>query len=1269
MNQELKNLQTKYAINLFDWYDFKSKNSGIEKDVSVLIIGDVDDNFIFPFSKKVGHLSIVIETKEIERLISYQNLPNNVTVYNDFVNADVKNAWSIKECIDKLDEKLKGKVFDYCLVPSLTEKVTILTGKNLYDAIKFLSNKYTGGKGTIIFAFDNKYSLNVIAGAKLEDNVQAYSIEDIDKAYEKLKAEFTDSFIHLYYPMPEYKFPLKIYSDKYLPKVEDENDIARNLVKLGKFREYCFSYILIFDAKKSFDNEYETIYVKYNLNRAKRFALMTSILETKDKVKKVLKKAVYNEANSHIKDMVENVNIIKNANVEVLKAEKYVPENNVSDGKAYVIYDFIEGEALTDYILKRIKNGENEKEVISEYMLKLIGKISGVIENYNLDCTFQNAIIKDKKIYVIDSEWISKDSTEVNFLRYRILKYFYKNCKQYLSYSTFKDLIRDFGIEYSDSERYENAENEFQTRVHENINNLDVSKYEELNPDFAKLYYVKAELERVKAQLDRITGENNVVDYQANKQNEIIRLTNVHVCNLETMIENLKSQVGALTEQNTLLFKREGLFYKVIRKIKRVAFKLFPQETIRNKIVKYIYRTIRHPFKMLKTYFTRNGRNRIVGDFMIGDVYFECGKVSLPKCENPKVSIIIPCFNQIRYTYKCLYSIMINTDKDKTPYEVIIADDVSTDTTRNISKYVDNIKVSRNTENLGFLKNCNNAAKMASGEYIYFLNNDTEVKPGYLSSLVDLIESDKDIGMVGSKLIYADGTLQEAGGIIWSDGKGANYGRGDNPSDFKYNYVKEVDYISGASIMIRKNLWNIIGGFDERFAPAYSEDSDLAFEVRKYGYKVMYQPKSEIIHFEGKSCGTDVNDKTSVKSYQEINNEKLKEKWEKEFINQFPHVEQPNFFRARERAMDKKTILFIDHYVPTWDKDAGSKTVFSYMMMFKNKGYSVKFLGDNFGLNSPYGDELQKLGIEVLYGNNLQATIWEYLKENKRNFDFIFLNRPHIAIKYIDFIRQNMFTKIIYYGHDLHYLRLQREYDLTGDENALYESKYFRNLEYSLLYKSDMSYYPSYKEVEEIKNVDDTLRVKSINAYIFDKKEIVYRDFNNTKDLLFVGGFAHEPNIDAIRWFHKSIMPRVKASNSSINLKIVGSNATEEVKNICREGGYELLGFVSDEELKKLYKETRIVVAPLRYGAGIKGKIVEAMANGAAIITTTCGAEGIYDAEYFMSVVEDAQDFSQEIVKLYGDIGKLESFSLESQKIINRKFTIDAAWDIVKEDF
>lgn len=205
--------------------------------------------------------------------------------------------------------------------------------------------------------------------------------------------------------------------------------------------------------------------------------------------------------------------------------------------------------------------------------------------------------------------------------------------------------------------------------------------------------------------------------------------------------------------------------------------------------------------------------------------------------KNPLVSIIIPVYNQFEYTYSYLRSILKNSGDIE--YEVIIADDCSTDFTKDITKVVEGVNVKKAPTNLKFLLNCNNAAKSARGQYILFLNNDTQVQKDWLKHLVDLIESDSNIGMVGSKLVYPDGLLQEAGGIVWKDGSAWNYGNRQDGNASEYNYVKEVDYISGAAIMIRHSLWDELGGFDESFIPAYYEDTDLAFQVRRAGYKVL----------------------------------------------------------------------------------------------------------------------------------------------------------------------------------------------------------------------------------------------------------------------------------------------------------------------------------------------------------------------------------------------------------------------------------------------
>ncbi|MDD1505870.1 glycosyltransferase, partial [Lysinibacillus sp. CNPSo 3705] len=483
--------------------------------------------------------------------------------------------------------------------------------------------------------------------------------------------------------------------------------------------------------------------------------------------------------------------------------------------------------------------------------------------------------------------------------------------------------------------------------------------------------------------------------------------------------EVLRQEIGNLKMENESLKEKERLLnniydsdgWKLLLKYYRVRDKILPSDGKLRFFLKIFKKIVfERNFKMLnkenvkKFFYYYKNQNLSMLENRV-DNYIErqtnvspnfslsietpssYEKIVFEKFKNPKVSIIIPVYNQWNYTYACLKSIYTQTHN--VPYEVIIADDMSNDETIQISEYVENVKTIRDGENRGFLLNCNNAAKYVKGEYIFFLNNDTQVQEGWLDSLLELIESDKEIGMVGSKLVYPDGRLQEAGGIIWNDASGWNYGRLDDPTKPEYNYVKEVDYISGAAIMIRKNLWDTIGGFDERYVPAYFEDSDLAFEVRKHGYKVMLQPKSVVVHFEGISHGVDVSE--GVKRFQELNKSKFIEKWSEELTkNHFKNGEC--VFKARDRSKNKKTILVIDHYVPHYDKDAGSRTTFHYLKLFVEMGLNVKFIGDNYYKHEPYTTELENNSIEVLYQPYNNKNINQWIKQNGNEIDYVYMN-------------------------------------------------------------------------------------------------------------------------------------------------------------------------------------------------------------------------------------------------------------------------------------
>ena len=168
-------------------------------------------------------------------------------------------------------------------------------------------------------------------------------------------------------------------------------------------------------------------------------------------------------------------------------------------------------------------------------------------------------------------------------------------------------------------------------------------------------------------------------------------------------------------------------------------------------------------------------------------------------------------------------------------------------------------------------------------------------------------------------------------------------------------------------------------------------------------------------------------------------------------------------------------------------------------------------------------------------------------------------------------------------------------------------------MEFSMMYKADMSYYPSFVEIDVIHSIDASIRAKAISLYVYDTfKEKLNEDFEKREGLLFVGGFAHPPNADAVLWFAREIFPAIRGELPDVNFYVVGSKVTDEIKALEQPGnGIVIKGFVSDEELERLYATCRVVVVPLRYGAGVKGKVLEALYNGAPVITTSIGAEGI----------------------------------------------------------
>ena len=628
--------------------------------------------------------------------------------------------------------------------------------------------------------------------------------------------------------------------------------------------------------------------------------------------------------------------------------------------------------------------------------------------------------------------------------------------------------------------------------------------------------------------------------------------------------------------------------------------------------------------KKAKADFDRKARQTLGGFLASGE------KLAVPAAESPAMSVLLVFFNQAHLSLLCLQALIEHAD---VPFELIIVDNASSDETGELLNRLENAKLIRNEENLGFVKAVNQGAELAGADHLLLLNNDAFIEPGALGAALQTLRDEVDAGAVGGRIETLDGRLQEAGNIIWRDGSCAGYGRGGNPDDGEYRFRRDVDYCSGAFLLFATELFRELGGFDEDFAPAYYEESDFCLRLRQRGLRTIYEPRAVLRHYEFASTGGI----EAATAQQQKNRERFRQK-HREFLQGQPDANPKRSLFART-ANRHPNVLLIDDAVPHKSLGSGYPRCRHIVSLLAKMPLNVSF----YPLQFPFDDwnetyRTLPANVEVLL-NRGQPGLAELLKERVGFYRHVMVSRP---------------TNMAVFNEVLDSLpKKARQFEIIYDAEAVFASR-------ELLWRELCGEFIDQEEkrriiAEEIDlagvGVSTVITVSDTEAQLFRERgrERVFvlghglapiaepAPFDARQGLLFVGALKdeHSPNVDSLLWFAYNTLPLIEREIPEIDLHVAGNTGAPSLCSMERSN-IHFLGRV--ESLDAIYRERRVFIAPTRFAAGIPHKVHEAAANGIPSVITPLLAEQLgWRHEEEVLVAKDPEQFALACIRLHRD--------------------------------
>jgi len=600
----------------------------------------------------------------------------------------------------------------------------------------------------------------------------------------------------------------------------------------------------------------------------------------------------------------------------------------------------------------------------------------------------------------------------------------------------------------------------------------------------------------------------------------------------------------------------------------------------------------------------------------------------------PSVSVVIPQYLNHDFSVRAVEAVVRSTYEG--PIEILVFDDASPGGPGPLATD-DRVRLMVAQENRGFGPAVNAAASDASGELLLILNNDTVLAPDCIELLVDTMETHSPRpGLVGPQYRTFDGEILEVGSFLGSDGSGWQGFRGETLPRSFISGTFHARYVSAAAILLDRHVFVDGGGFDDVFAPAYYEDTDLAMRLHAEGRPVVVNPSAVAYHYEGGTSGTDTS--VGIKQFQVTNKERFVSRWG-DSLAKFPPLSHLDVHtQALALPNPNLPILWAAPHLPRPDREAGHQRMIRMIEAITGQGVPVAFWAEHGFDGQRYGDALvergvrwfgdprTRAGLPTPHGPRLLQEVLDFA-----DWAAVVISFPELAERVIPIIReQRPALPIIVDVVDLHFLREERAAEV-GASPHLSPGKAW---ELGVYASADGVIGSSSLETEILRR--ELPEIPSHTFAVAVEEPVIPADASPGNDAVFLGNFDHHPNLDAVDWWVESAYPHYETLGSdAVTLTVVGSGSDRYVDRWPSEA-VEIRGWVPD--LDDVFATARVFVVPLRYGAGTKGKIMAAVRHGVPVVTTSVGAESMpAELAPALHVVDEPQAFAELVLRFTTD--------------------------------